>query len=464
MKNKFLTFILFSNFLTNALYAQNDLLSRRIDSLMQAAHRIGVFNGNVIVVSKGQTIYQAAVGFADGSRQHPLTMQKRFDIGSIAKEFNGVSIMLLAEKRKLSVTDPIRKYLPELPPWADSIQISHLLNYTSGLPAGAANTDQDVLNQLLALKHLANTPGKAYQYAYSNVYLQQRIVENVSGLKYQTFVEKNILNPTGMKHTAMDLPLNDTTMAIAFNNKFVNEKPKETTTGWPRLPAEDLLRFMAAVDGYKLVGKASVQQLSQHFGEGESSLGEARFEQGELVWHQHHGSNFNYEALITHDLKNDRFVILTTSNQNFKVRQLATAILSILDNKPYTVPKRSLYLELREEMLADFDTGVAFYRTATEQKKDMYDLSFPIGDLVNTGKFLMRRNRIDDAIKVFTLGLLLDLQDKDYAIACQFIAEAYKQQGKNDMAALYAQQAVRKDPDNKIARSMLDRAGMAGKN
>lgn len=458
MKNKFLTLILFSNFLTSTLQAQTDPLSKRIDSLMQAAHRIGVFNGNAMVVSKGQTIYKAAVGFADGSKQHPLTMQKRFDIGSIAKEFNGMSIMLLAEKGKLSVTDPIHKYLPELPAWADSIQIAHLLSYTSGLPASPSNTDQDVRNELLALKHLANAPGKSYIYSYSNVYLQQRIVEKVSGLKYQAFVEKNILKPLEMKRTVMDLPVNDTTMAIAFNNKFVNEIPRETTTGWPRLTAEDLLRFMSAVDSYKLVGKASVLQLSQHFGEGESSLGEGKFENGELVWHQHHGSNFNYEALITHDLKNDRFVILMTNNQNFKVRQLTSAILSILDNKPYTVPKRSLYLELREEMLADFDAGVAFYRTAREQKSDIYDLSFPIGDLVNTGKFLMRRNRFDDAIRVFTLGLLLDLQDKDYAIACQFIAEAYKQQGKTDLAVLYAQQAIQKDPDNKIARAMLNQA------
>ncbi len=464
MKNKFLTFILLSNLLTPTLLAQTDPLSRRIDSLMQAAHRIGIFNGNVIVISKSQTIYKAAVGFADGSRQYPLTMQKRFDIGSIAKEFNGISIMLLAEKKKLSAADPIRKYLPELPAWADSIRISHLLSYTSGLPATAANTDQGVLNELLVLKNLANTPGKAYIYSYANVYLQQRIVEQVSGLKYQAFVEKNILKPLEMKHTVMDLPLNDTTMAVAFNNKFINEKPRETTSGWPRLTAEDLYRFVAAVDSYKLVGKTSVQQLSEHFGEGESSLGEAKFENGGLVWHQHHGSNYNYEALVTHDLKNDRFVILTTSNQNFKVRQLTTAILSILDHKPYTVPKRSLYLELREEMLADFDAGVAFYRTATEQKKDVYDLSFPIGDLVNTGKFLMRRNRIDDAIRVFTLGLLLDLQDKDYGIACQFIAEAYKQQGKGDMAILYAQRAIRKDPDNKIARSILEQIGTSGKN
>jgi CubicO group peptidase (beta-lactamase class C family) len=464
MKNKFLSFILFSNLFTHTLYAQTEPLSLRIDSLMQAAHRIGVFNGNVLVISKGQTIYKAAVGFADGSRQSSLTLQKRFDIGSIAKEFNGVSVMLLAEKGKLAISDPVRKFLPELPAWADSIQVSHLLNYTSGLPAGAANTDQDVRNELLALKRLANAPGKAYIYSYSNVYLQQRIVEKVSGLKYQAFVEKNILKPLEMKHTVMDLPLNDSTMAIAFNNKFVDEKPRETTSGWPRLTVEDLYRFMAAVDSYKLVRKTSVQQLSEHFGEGESSLGDAKFENGELVWHQHHGSNYNYEALITHDLKNDRFVILTTSNQNFKVRQLTTAIFAMLDNKPYTVPKRSLYLELREEILADFDAGIAFYRTASEQKKDVYDLSFPIGDLVNTGKFLMRRNRVDDAIRVFTLGLLLDLQDRDYAIACQFIAEAYKQQGKNDMAVLYAQRAIRKDPDNKIIRAMLDQASATGKN
>ncbi len=456
MKNSFFALSLLSCFLTGPAYSQTPTIANRLDSLMQAASRIGVFNGNVLVVSKGQPVYNAAIGFADGSKQRPLTLQKRFDIGSISKEFNGVAIMLLAEKRKLSATDRVSKFLPELPAWADSIQIAQLLNYTSGLPGNPAFTDQDIHNNLMALKNLANAPGKTYIYSYSNVYLQQRIVEKVSGLKYHAFVEKNILNPLRMEHTVMDLPINDTTMAVAFNNKFVNEKPRDTNTGWARLTVQDLYRFMSAVDSYKLISKASVQQLSQGFGDGESSLGEARFEHGELAWHQHHGSNFNYEALITHHLKKDQFVILMTNNQNFKVKQLATAILAILNQEPYTVPRRSLYLELREEMLADFDAGVAFYRNAREQQRDKYDLSFEIGDLVNTGKFLVRRNRADDAIKVFTLGLLLDLQDKDYAIACQFIAETYKQLGKNDLAVLYAQKAARKDPDNKIVRALLD--------
>ncbi|TKT87576.1 serine hydrolase domain-containing protein [Dyadobacter frigoris] len=459
MKKIFLSAILALYLFTSGkLYAQRDVLAGRLDSLMRAAQRTGVFNGNVLVVKKGQLIYKAAIGYADGSKNYPLTPDKRFDIGSIAKEFNGIAIMLLAQQGKLSLTDRLQKYFPELPAWADSVEISHLLNYTSGLPVSSGNSDEGIKKELMALKHLTNVPGRSYVYSYSNVYLQQRIIEKVSGMQYNSFIEKHILKPCGMTHTLMDLPISDTTMAIAFNNKFVNEKPRQTPTGWPRLTIDDLYRFLSAADSYKLISKSSMQQLAQSFGEGESSLGNAKFENGELTWHQHHGSNYNYEALMTHDLKQDLYVILMTNNQNFKVRPLTEAIIAVLNQKPYTVPKRSLYLELREEVLADFNNGIAFYRLVREQKKDQYDFSFEIGDLVNTGKFLMRRNRPDDAVKLFQLGLLLDLQDKDYAIACQFIAEAYSQQGNRDLAILYAQKAARKDPDNKIVQSFLEQA------
>jgi len=457
MKNIYtLLLIAFCLIIPVRLRAQTPEQINRVDSLMQAAHQLGIFNGNVLVTKKDKVVYSAAIGYADGSKTKMLNLDLKFDIGSIAKEFNGVSVMILQEQGKLKLDEHLSKYLPELPAWADSIQVAQLLNYTSGLPASAANTDEGLKDELMKLKYLSYLPGKSYIYSYSNVYLQRRIIEKVSGKKYNDFVMQYILKPCKMVNTVMDLPTTSPGMAIAFNKSFINEPYRQDISGWPRLTIADLQLFFTAINHYQLISKASVKQLSINFANGESSLGNAVFEDNELVWHQHQGSNYNYEALITCDLKEDISVILMTNNQSFKVNPLTTAIMAILKGRPYLMPKKSLYLDLREQVLADFDKGIAFYREAKEKKSLQYDFSFEIGELVSTGKFLMRRNRNDDAIRIFELGMLLDLKNTDYSVACQLTAEAYVQKGSRDMALLYYRKAVEKDPGNKIAAAFLE--------
>jgi len=102
--------ILFINY---SGYAQKNIAAE-IDSLMRRASRLGVFNGNVLVADRNKVVYQSPIGKADASGKDMLTADYRFHIGSIAKEFNGVGIMLLKEERKLNLDDKVSKYLPEL--------------------------------------------------------------------------------------------------------------------------------------------------------------------------------------------------------------------------------------------------------------------------------------------------------------------------------------------------------------
>lgn len=102
--------ILFINY---SGYAQKNIAAE-IDSLMRRANRLGVFNGNVLVTDRNKVVYQSPIGKADASGKDMLTADYRFHIGSIAKEFNGVGIMLLKEERKLNLDDKVSKYLPEL--------------------------------------------------------------------------------------------------------------------------------------------------------------------------------------------------------------------------------------------------------------------------------------------------------------------------------------------------------------
>jgi len=130
---------------------------RRVDALnahVDDARSAGLLNGNIQVADHSKVLLRRAVGYADGSGALPLKLTDRFDIGSIAKEFDAVGILMLAEDGKLSLADPVSRFVPGLPAWSDAVRIDELLHYTSGLPDidwNTVETDADSLRNLKAL-------------------------------------------------------------------------------------------------------------------------------------------------------------------------------------------------------------------------------------------------------------------------------------------------------------------------
>jgi CubicO group peptidase (beta-lactamase class C family) len=152
-------------------------------------------------------VYQSPIGKADASGKDMLTADYRFHIGSIAKEFNGVGIMLLKEERNLSLDDKVSKYLPELPAWANKISILNLLQYTSGLPNikwETVKSDADIMNDLKKLDTLLFEPGTNYYYNNNNVFLQRRIIERITGMPFNAFVKQQLLIPANMNYSVVD--------------------------------------------------------------------------------------------------------------------------------------------------------------------------------------------------------------------------------------------------------------------
>lgn len=451
----FLSFFLISA--VNCVAQASDKAGR-IDSLIKAANRVGVFNGNILVAQKGKIIYSSAHGYANASKTKMLDTTLLFDIGSVSKEFNGVSIMLLKEKGKLTLDDPLSKFLPELPSWASKVKVRHLINYTSGLPGLSPTSDESdsaMLNKLKAIKELQFEPGTAYIYTHSNVYLQMRIVEKLSGMPYASFIKQNIFIPCGMRNAIVDAPVDGANMAQAFDNDFRSTPYAQSTSGWVRLTAGDLYRFTTCLENFQLISKKSFEELAANFPGGESSIGTTGFTDGALQWHRHQGSNSNYEALVYTDHLQDASIVLLTNNQNFKVDAIKTAILSILADKPYHVPKRSVYLDIREKVLSNLDSGLAVYRDMKANRQDVYDFSFAVGDLISTGKFLQRRNKLDDAIALFHLALQLDAKAEDKSYAYELIAECYFKKKSLTQSLMYYETALSVYPGNKNAKGMI---------
>lgn len=163
----------------------------------------------------GETVFEKAFGLADLEHNVPNTTQTIFESGSVAKQFTAASLVLLQQDGKLSLDDPVRKYIPELPDYGSPLTIRHLLNHTAGLRdwgavmslTGAGRGDR-VINQDLALDVITHQqaldfkPGSEYSYSNSGYNLAAIIVERVSKQKFPAFVEERLFKPLGMKNSS----------------------------------------------------------------------------------------------------------------------------------------------------------------------------------------------------------------------------------------------------------------------
>lgn len=439
-------------------FSQNVEIAQ-IDSLMKGAFERGIFNGNILVYHQGKKIYQRSFGFADLRKKIPLSAEMKFDIGSISKEFNGVAIMMLKEKGMLTLDDPISDFFPNFPDWAKKVKIRHILNYTSGIPILGTQydgSDSLILKSLQDLKNLAAEPGNTYIYNHINVSLQRRIIEKLSGLTYAEYVGQNIFNPLKMVQSVVDLPIESAGMAQAFDESG-NHTPygQQGVKGWIRLPINDLYKWINALATHKLITAQSLKELGENFPGGESSLGTTNFKGNTLTFHQHQGSNSNYEAAFYHNVTEKIIILMMTNNQQMKVWPLKTAIVQILNRQAFEIPKKSLYLTIRDKFLNDFDEGMRFYKELKANSRDRYDFSFEIGDLISTGKYLQRRSNFNEAIKIYKVAATLNYDPKDLSYAHELIGECYLKLNDKQNALLSYQNAIFHNPLNKNAAGMI---------
>ncbi|MET0391756.1 MAG: hypothetical protein ABW019_01390 [Chitinophagaceae bacterium] len=108
-----------------------------------------------------------------------------------------------------------------------------------------------------------------------------------------------------------------------------------------------------------------------------------------------------------------------------------------------------MYLALREKALANLDDGVAFYRQVKDSQSHLYDLSYEMPDLVNTARYLMRRNKFDDALAILQLAILPGGRNSDLSFAYQLTGECYEKKGQVQLAILLYKKATDQDPGNK---------------
>ena len=194
--------------ITSGAIAQS--LSSRIDALMSEKYPDDGPGATILVAKEGKTLYRNAFGKANLELAVPMKPENIFEIGSITKQFTAVSILMLEEQGKLSVTDKLSKYLPEYPK-ADDITIHHLLNHTSGIKSytemgdlnSFARNDKTPIELIDFFKNepMDFEPGEQWHYNNSGYIILGHIIELVSGESYEEYVQTNIFDKLGMKNS-----------------------------------------------------------------------------------------------------------------------------------------------------------------------------------------------------------------------------------------------------------------------
>ena len=231
-----------------------------------------------------------AYGMADLEHDVRNTADTIFEAGSVSKQFTAAAVLLLARDGKLSLDDPARTYIPELPQYGDPLTIRHMLNHTSGLRdwgsvaaiAGWPRTSRvythaHVLDIVGRQRALNFTPGTRWSYSNTGYNLAAIIISRVSGTPFADFTRRRIFEPAGMSHTSWR---DDHTRvvkgrAIAYvdgRDGFHTDMPFEDVHGNGGLltTVGDLLKWNEHFGSPKIGDEAFVREQQQpgHFNDG----------------------------------------------------------------------------------------------------------------------------------------------------------------------------------------------------
>jgi len=246
-----------------------------VRAFLEEKTRTDEFSGVVLVAKDARVLFHGAYGNADREKKIPNLKDTRFNLGSINKSFTRAAIFQLDKQGKLSLDDPIKKFLPDYPNAiaAEKVTVRHLLNMTSGVgdffgsrydatPKEKIRALQDYL-PLFADLPLEFEPGTNNRYSNGGYLVLGLIIEKASGMDYYAYVRENIFKRCGMLNTdsyARDADVPNRAMGYTLEGaagsarvlNFATLPGRGSSAGGGYSTAEDMLKYVMALKEKKI--------------------------------------------------------------------------------------------------------------------------------------------------------------------------------------------------------------------
>ena len=342
----------------------------RMNQVVQAYVAQDHFMGTALVAKGARVIFSKGYGSADLEWNVPNAPNTKFRLGSVTKQFTAASILLLEERGKLSVQDPVKKYVATAPASWDKITIFHLLTHTSGIPnftsfpdyprlePFATTADEEV--KRLFDKPLDFQPGESWSYSNSGFVVLTDIIEKVSGQSYATFVHDNIFAPLGMTESGYDsnseiIP-HRASGYVFENNHYANAGYINMTVpqgaGSLYSTTEDLLKWEQGLFGGKVLTPASLKKMTTPF-KNNYAFGLEVDTSGHRVI-RHGGGIEGFNTIVSY-YPDDQLAVIVLANVNGAAPgQIAPKLAALARGEQVTLASERKAITLDARVLASY--------------------------------------------------------------------------------------------------------------
>lgn len=185
----------------------------RLSERLRAQAAGGRFMGGVLVARGDQVLFRQVYGVADADTGAPLQLASRFRLASVSKQFTAAAILRLQDEGRLSVDDPVCRWIQPCPAAWTPLRVRHLISHTSGIPDlmqrpgwGVRRTTPATMRELTedsAFYGLSFSPGERLRYNNAGFNLAADIVERASGMAFSDFLQTAFFDPLGMHDTGL---------------------------------------------------------------------------------------------------------------------------------------------------------------------------------------------------------------------------------------------------------------------
>jgi CubicO group peptidase (beta-lactamase class C family) len=205
-----LSLVLLMTLSAHAVLKGTDALMPKLDGLFREFNQPDAPGASVMIIQNGKVAFAKGYGLACVEGKVPCTPETNFRLASVTKQFTAMAVLILVERKQLSLNESLTDIFPEFPAYGQAITVRHLLTHTSGLldyedliPKGTELPvlDRDVLRLLMKQDKTYFPPGSKYRYSNSAYSLLALAVEARSGSTFARFLEANLFRPLEMKHT-----------------------------------------------------------------------------------------------------------------------------------------------------------------------------------------------------------------------------------------------------------------------
>lgn len=332
----------------------NKVIQSKLIKYMKDYSKQNGFNGTILISKDDDILLNRGYGMADYDKKVANTPHTVFEIGSITKQFTAAAILMLQENKLLSVQDPISRYIPDYPN-GDKIKIYNLLTHTSGIPEylpsfASLESRKHTYTPEEIIDRFKNRPfdfstGTSFEYSNSNYVLLGYIIEKVSNMKYEDYMEKNILKPLKLNETGfLSKKSQIKNKAVGYSildresNCYIPSPEMEYSlpyaAGEIYSTDEDLYKWEKALFAGKLIKKESLNEMFtpdlDNYGYGWLINKSAR---GDKII-SHGGATIGFTSYVSKDVdKNYIIIILSNKNTDDFYKNIIDGVSEIIEGK-----------------------------------------------------------------------------------------------------------------------------------